>query len=30
VSYGLSPESLKGSPPDTMLDDLAELPRLLG
>ena len=29
VSYGLAPETLKATPPDFMLDDLRELPRLL-
>ena len=29
VSYGLAPETLKTTPPDFMLDDLRELPRLL-
>jgi phosphoglycolate phosphatase len=29
VTYGLAPETLKTSPPDVLLDDLRELPRLL-
>lgn len=29
VTYGLAPETLKNTPPDFMLDDLRELPRLL-
>lgn len=29
VTYGLAPETLKTSPPDLLLDDLRELPKLL-